>query len=277
MEFNIDPVLFTLGPLQVRWYGLMYVVGFVWATFIGKRLVDEGFFKVKKKDVDTLITYSMIGIFLGARIFYVFIYNFDYYASHPGQILAIWKGGLSYHGAFVGLFFGLILFAKKVKISFLEVWDAGVLMGALSVFFGRLGNFINGELWGRASDVPWAVIFPHAGTSPRHPSQLYEAIGEGLLVFLILWGLKNKMKISGILASWYPILYGTMRFLAEFFREPDTQMGYYLGFLTMGQILCLLMIGVGLGMRFYALKKNLKIQTSRTPSKLSMRGVKSSG
>ncbi|RLA60576.1 MAG: prolipoprotein diacylglyceryl transferase [Epsilonproteobacteria bacterium] len=277
MEFNLDPVFFSLGPLQVRWYGLMYVIGFVWATMVGKKLVDEGFFPVKKQDVDTLITYSMIGIFLGARIAYVFIYNWDHYINNPSEIWAIWKGGLSYHGAFAGLFFALLLFAKRVKLSVLQVWDAGVLMGALSVFFGRLGNFINGELWGRVSDVPWAFIFPTGGASPRHPSQLYEAVGEGLIVFIILWTLKNRMTISGILASWYPILYGIARFSVEFFREPDVQMGYYLGFLTMGQILCLLMIALGIGVRFYATKRNLVIQTSKTPFKVSMSGVKSSG
>ena len=277
MEVNIDPVFFSLGPLQVRWYGLMYVVGFVWATFIGKKLVQEGFFPVKKKDVDTLITYSMIGVFLGARIAYVFIYNWPYYSENPMQILSIWKGGLSYHGAFMGLFFALLLFAKRYKLSVLTVWDSGVIMGALSVFFGRIGNFINGELWGRASDVPWAMIFPTGGAAPRHPSQLYEAVLEGLLPFLFLWFMRKRVSTSGILASWYPILYGSGRFIAEFFREPDPQMGYYLGFLTMGQILCLLMIGLGIGMRIYATKKDLVIQTSSTPFRVSKMGVKSSG
>jgi len=277
MEVNIDPVFFTLGPLQVRWYGLMYVIGFVWATFIGKKLVEEGFFPVKKRDVDTLITYSMIGIFLGARIAYVFIYNWPYYSANPTEIFSIWKGGLSYHGAFMGLFFALLLFAKRFKLSVLTVWDAGVIMGALSVFFGRIGNFINGELWGRVSDVPWAMIFPTGGTSPRHPSQLYEAVLEGLLPFLILWFMRKRVTISGILASWYPILYGTGRFFAEFFREPDAQMGFYLGFLTMGQILSLLMILLGIGVRIYATRKDLVLQTSSTPLRVSMSGVKSSG
>ena len=277
MEVNLDPVFFTLGPLQVRWYGLMYVLGFVWATFIGKKLVDEGFFPVKRKDVDTLITYSMIGIFLGARIAYVFIYNWPYYSQNPVEIFSIWKGGLSYHGAFMGLFFALLLFAKRVNLSVLQVWDAGVIMGPLSVFFGRIGNFINGELWGRATDVPWAMIFPTGGTTLRHPSQLYEAVLEGLLPFLFLWFMRKKVTISGILASWYPILYGSGRFIAEFFREPDAQMGYYLGFLTMGQILCLLMIALGIGVRIYATSKNLVIHTSNTPLSVSKIGVKSSG
>jgi phosphatidylglycerol:prolipoprotein diacylglycerol transferase len=257
MLFNLDPTIFTLGPLSVRWYGLMYVLGFIWAGFIGKKLIKQGYFPLPIKYFDSLFSYALVGIVLGARVLFVLVYNPDYYFSHPWEIFAIWKGGLSFHGAFLGLMIALYFFARKVKLSVLVVWDSCVLMGALGIFFGRLGNFINGELWGRVTELPWGVIFPNAGGQARHPSQIYEALTEGLLVFAFLWLLKPRVKKAGVLASWYPISYGVARFFTEFFREPDPQLGYYLGFFSMGQILCVLLVLLGIGVQVHAAKRQL--------------------
>jgi len=253
----IDPVIFNLGPLQIRWYGLMYVIGFALGTLLLRKLVDQGFLHVVKKEVDNFITYTIFGVFLGARIFYVFIYNWDYYKNNLGDILAVWKGGLSYHGAITGMIVALYLFAKKNKISFLQVLDSAVLAGSIGVFFGRLGNFINGELYGRITDVPWGMVFKDGGPYPRHPSQLYEAFGEGVLVFIVLWMIKPKLKHHGLLFSIYFILYGVARFTVEYFREADVQLGYYFGnSMTMGQILCIGMILFGIGSFILCRKKS---------------------
>ena len=266
MTLNIDPVIFHLGSLQVRWYGLMYVVGFLIAGFLGKRLSREKFFEVTEKQVDTYITYTMVGVFLGARLTYCLIYNPSYYFAHPLEIPAIWQGGLSYHGAIIGLYFAVSLFAKNYSISNLQVFDVTALIGSQGIFFGRLGNFINGELYGRITDVPWGMVFPEGGPNPRHPSQIYQSFLEGLLVFVLLWILKRRFKIYGLLASCYLIFYGVARFIVEFFREPDTQMGYYLGIFTMGQILCFIMILGGAVLMYYSKKKNIPFQKGKKRS-----------
>jgi phosphatidylglycerol:prolipoprotein diacylglycerol transferase len=262
MTLNIDPVLFNLGPLQVRWYGLMYVIGFVIAGLLGKKLSREKFFEVTEKQVDTFVTYTMVGIFLGARLIYCLVYNPSYYLRNPLEIPAIWHGGLSYHGAIIGLYFGVSLFAKNYRISNVQAFDVTALIGSQGIFFGRVGNFINGELWGKVTDVPWGIVFPGAGPNPRHPSQLYEAFLEGIAVFILVWALKKKVKIYGLICSSYLISYGAFRFLTEFFREPDVQMGYYLGFLTMGQILCVVMILGGAFLFYYSKKKNIPIRVN---------------
>ncbi len=244
---NFDPAIFSIGPIQLRWYGLMYVVGFVVATYIYKRLIRENLFHAKEKDVDVLITYLLIGLFLGARIFYVFLYNWSFYSQNLLDIIAVWKGGLSYHGGLTGIIVGALLWAKKYRVLKLNILDASVIAASQGPFFGRLGNFLNGELYGRMSDVPWAMVFPHAGPYPRHPSQLYESIFEAGVVFLILWFNRGQMlKRPGFLGGLYLILYGVARFIIEFFREPDEQLGYLLfATFTMGHILCFLMIAAG--------------------------------
>lgn len=243
---SIDPVLFHLGPLQVRWYGLMYVFGYVLGAKLLGRLVDQGFFKIPKKAIDSYITYLIVGMFIGARLAYVFIYNWDEYSQNWLDIFAVWKGGLSFHGAVVGMVVSSWAFARRYQVSLLQVTDAMGLAGAPGLFFGRIGNFINGELYGRVSDVPWAMVFPDGGPFPRHPSQLYEAFLEGIVLSLILWGIKNRTSYYGIVTAVFVAGYGIFRFGVEFFREPDVQLGYYFGLLTMGQILCLLMVLVGI-------------------------------
>ncbi len=252
----IDPVIFSIGPLAVRWYGLMYVIGFVLAGFLLKRMIDEGFFQIGKEKIDSLITTEIIFMFLGARIAYVFIYNWDYYGSHLSEILSVWRGGLSFHGAAVGLFIGALYFAKKNKLPGFQVTDVVCITGPLGIMFGRIGNFINAELYGRTTDVSWGIIFPGGGPYPRHPSQLYESLFEGLILFLILWFAHKKVKSYGIITGVFFAVYGVFRYGIEFFREADAQLGYYFGgTTTMGQILCLIQILFGISLIVYALKK----------------------
>lgn len=258
---NLDPVIFDLGPLQVRWYGLMYVIGFIIAGQLFNRLSKQGFLQFTKKDIDNFITTMMIGMFLGARLVYVFVYNWDYYSQNLSELLAVWKGGLSFHGAIIGFVITMIIWAKKKNLSFFQISDSLALAGTPGMCLGRIGNFINGELYGRTADVPWAMIFPGGGPYPRHPSQLYEAFFEGLILFCVLWAVKQKVNRYGIISTLFLVGYGVARYFIEFFREADSQLGYYFGgTTTMGQILCLLMIGAGLFVFYMSSKKNVKIE-----------------
>ncbi len=252
---NIDPIIFSIGPVSVRWYGMMYVIGFVIANYLLKKLVDRGFYKIPKESIDTMITTMLICMFLGARFAYVFIYNWDYYSGHLGELLYVWQGGLSFHGALAGLLFGGWYFARKNGVSWAQVMDATALAGTPGLFFGRMGNFINGELYGRVTDSAFGIVFKTGGPYPRHPSQLYEAFAEGLLLTLILWFIMTKVKRHGVIACSFVIGYGFFRYFIEFFREADQQLGYYFGgTTTMGQILCILMIIFG----FFAIYLNSK-------------------
>lgn len=256
---DLSPVLFDLGPVQIRWYGLMYVIGFIIAGLILKHLVKQNFFKISLDKIDSLVTMMIVCMFIGARAAYVFIYNWDYYSENLMDLLAVWKGGLSFHGALAGLLVGGYLFARQNKIAWFQVMDAVALAGTPGMFLGRIGNFINGELYGRITNSPVGIIFPEGGPYPRHASQLYEAVLEGLVLGLILWAVKQKIKIYGIISGLFVSFYGVFRFAIEFFREPDSQLGYYFGFITMGQILCFLMVFTGMGIILYSKKKNITI------------------
>jgi phosphatidylglycerol:prolipoprotein diacylglycerol transferase len=269
---NIDPALIHFGAIQIRYYGLMYLTGFILCYYLLKYRRKNGLFGLEPIQVQDLYTYIMVAMMVGARTFYVFVYNWDSYKNNPIQALYIWQGGLSFHGAAVGFIIAMILFSRKHKIGFWHLADHVATGSALGIFLGRIGNFTNGELWGRPTTVPWAVIFPQADMQPRHPSQLYQALAEGLLVFLLLVWIDSRerkkylvkvekkgktevtWKRSGILASCFLIFYGTGRFMMEFFREPDAQLGYYFGYFSMGQILCFLMILPGI----YLLLMNLR-------------------
>lgn len=257
---QIDPVIFSLGPLQIRWYGLMYVVGFLFASYLFKVLIRRSFFKITEEKVDTLVTTMIISMFIGARLTYVFVYNWDYYSQHLMELFSVWQGGLSFHGALVGLIVGGVIFSRQNKIQWLQVMDSVALAGSLGLFFGRIGNFINGELYGRITTHWLGVVFPTGGPLPRHPSQLYEAFLEGILLTIILWIVLKRVKNYGIISSLFLVGYGTFRFIVEFFREPDQQLGFYFGSMTMGQILCSLMIISGIGLWVYVNKNKTKLQ-----------------
>lgn len=268
MVVEIDPIIFSIGPLAVRWYGMMYVVGFVLGGFLLKKLSKRGFFPLPITKIDSLITYLIIGMFLGARLAYVFIYNWDYYRHNLSELLMVWQGGLSFHGAIVGLVAGGYLFARRNGITLFQVMDNVALAGCQGLFFGRMGNFINGELYGRVTDAPVGMIFPAGGPYPRHPSQLYEGVLEGIVLSAILWFLLPRVKRYGVISAAFLIGYGVFRYIVEFFREADSQLGYYFGnTTTMGQILCLIMILIGVAWAKIALSKGKAITLASPDAK----------
>ncbi len=252
----IDPVLFSIGPLSVHWYGIGYVVGILFAWWYGRKLVTTA--RLWRNDtapmeplaLDDFVLWAALGVVLGGRLGYVFFYNPAFYLSHPMEIPAVWDGGMSFHGGILGTTVAMILFARKRGIPVWSMFDtiaAGVPVGLGVV---RIANFINSELWGRISDVPWAFYFPNGGPFPRHPSQLYEAALEGLVLFIVLalliWK-GNKLKKPGFIAGSFVTGYGLSRILVEFFREPDAQLGYLFGgWLTMGMVLSVPMVLLGL-------------------------------
>jgi phosphatidylglycerol---prolipoprotein diacylglyceryl transferase len=258
----IDPVIFSLGPLQVRWYGAMYVVGFLVGGAILKYLSDKKFWPLPKDSIDRYITWLIIGMFLGARLTYVFIYNWDYYSENFLDLFSVWKGGLSFHGAVIGMCLATWRFARKHNLHFFQIADCMAVAGSPGLFFGRMGNFINAELYGRVTDSWTGVVFPGGGPFPRHPSQLYEGVLEGIVLFLILFWLHRREKYYGYCTSVFLLGYGTFRFAVEFFREPDAQLGYYFGIFTMGQILSFLMLPLAYFTYRYANK--LKINNPLT-------------
>jgi len=251
---HIDPVLIHIGPLQMRWYGLMYIVGFVVAYFILVAQCRRRQLPMSKLEIEDLLTSAILALVIGARVGYCLIYNPGYYFSNPLKFLAVWEGGMSFHGGLIGLLLTGWIFARVKKKSYLMLADLGAVAATPGLFFGRMGNFINGELFGRITDAPWGMVFPGGGPYPRHPSQLYEAFCEGLLLFFILYFLSRKVKKDGILISVFLMFYGLFRFIIEFFREPDPQIGFVIGTLSMGQILCILMMMFGAGLLAWRLK-----------------------
>jgi len=246
---HIDPVLLHLGPLQVRWYGLMYVLGFCASYYLVLQQIKTTRFTALEKHFENLNLTLIICLILGGRLGYVLFYNPVYYFHHPLEIPATWSGGMSFHGACLGLLIGGALFCRRTGLDFWKGVDIYAVTVPIGLGLGRLGNFINGELFGRVSDVPWAMVFPYGGPQSRHPSQLYEMALEGILLFTVLWLLRHKPWRSesrnwphGSLLSLFLILYGVFRIGVEQFRQPDQQIGFFLGFLTMGQILSSLMI-----------------------------------
>ena len=252
MEFpNIDPVAIDLGFFQIRWYALAYLGGFLGGWFTADRLVrlyPDGT-RPNRNDIENLVTWVVIGVVLGGRLGYVLFYNLSYFIETPGQILQMWRGGMSFHGGMLGVLIGISTYALIQKISLLRVGDVVAAVVPIGLGLGRLSNFINGELYGRPTDAPWGVIFPHSGDGiPRHPSQLYEAVLEGLVLFTILNLMLRKESIRnrpGIVIGMFGVLYGAFRILIEFFREPDAHIGYLWGGISMGQLLSLPMIIIG--------------------------------
>ncbi len=243
---QIDPVIFEIGPLAVRWYGMMYLLGFTAAYFIIRHLARYRDLKLAREGVSDLLFYCVLGLIAGARIGYVFFYNPSYYLRHPLEILAVWQGGMSFHGGLIGVIIATLIFCTRRKLSILLTGDILVAAAPVGLALGRLGNFINAELWGRVTDVPWGMVFPGGGPLPRHPSQLYEAFLQGPVLFLILCWLHRRRAPWGAPLLAFLLSYGVFRFIVEFVREPDAHIGFLWGGATMGQLLSLPMILAGL-------------------------------
>ena len=256
---NLDPVIFSLGLISIRWYSLAYVFGILIGWWYGKKLISNKSQLLKEKfnlkNFDDLITYIVISIIIGGRLGYVVFYNIEYYHSNPVDIFKIWEGGMSFHGALIGIILGTYIFSIRRKIETLFLLDVIACVSPIGIFFGRIANFINGELIGKVSSVPWGVVFPSLDLAPRHPSQLYEAVLEGLILFVILniIFLKKKYDI-GKCSCLFLIYYGIFRMISEYFREPDIQLGYIYDLASMGSILSFVVFLSGLAM-FYAIKK----------------------
>jgi phosphatidylglycerol---prolipoprotein diacylglyceryl transferase len=259
---HINPVFLSIGPLQFRWYGLMYVLGFVATYFILRSEVRRKQLPLTRDDVADLVFYGAMGVVLGGRLGYILFYDLGVYLADPLQIFAVWKGGMSFHGGFLGVILSFVLFARRKKISFLNLIDMAAQCAPVGLGLGRIGNFINGELYGRPTNVPWGMIFPGGGDLPRHPSQLYEAFLEGLVLFFIVRVMARRSDIAGIPAWTFCAGYGLFRFIVEFFRQPDAQLGTFLDFFSMGQLLSLPMFLAGSIMIFRLSRR--KILPSQT-------------
>lgn len=255
---QFDPIAIHAGPIAVHWYGIMYLVGFAIFYVLGLIRSRESWRGIDRKELEDLLFYGMLGVILGGRLGFVCFYQPEYYFSHPLEIFAVWQGGMSAHGGFLGVIVAILCFSWVKKKSPLKVGDFVAPLVPLGFFFGRLGNFINGELWGRAasSDLPWAMIFPQSGSdTPRHPSQLYEATLEGLVLFIVVWFYSRKPRPTGAVSGLFLSGYGCARFIVEFFREPDSYLGLQALSLSRGQWLSIPLIIVGAAMICWAYKK----------------------
>ncbi len=257
---DIDPVALTLGPLEIRWYALAYLAGFVlgwrYALYLAGRYEQGG---VDKNAVDDFFPWAILGVILGGRIGYALFYQFEFYLAEPLEILKVWRGGMSFHGGLLGAVAAMAVFAYYRKISLLRLTDLVCCAAPIGLFFGRIANFINGELFGRVTGAPWGVVFPAGGPAPRHPSQLYEALLEGLVLFAVLAVMARRDKIAarpGILSGVFLVGYGAARGFVELFREPDSQLGYIADLFTMGQILSVPMMICGFVLIAYALRRD---------------------
>ena len=248
---DLDPVFISLGPLEVRWYSLAYIFGILIGWWVAKKIIE---FKITDKNIvfdvrlfDDLISYIIFSMILGGRIGYIIFYNFSYYYNNPLDVFKIWEGGMSFHGALIGIIVGTYLFSKKAKINYFFFLDIIAAVAPIGIFFGRIANFINSELYGKPTDIFLKVVFPQVDKIPRHPSQLYEALLEGVVLFsiLIIFSFKKNIKI-GLCSSIFMILYGVFRVISEQFREPDIQIGYLFNLFSMGSFLSFLMILIGL-------------------------------
>lgn len=243
----IDPIIFSIGPVALRWYGMMYLIGFLGAMFIANKAADKSGGEWTRDQVSDLLFYGFLGVILGGRIGYVFFYQFDYFLAEPLYLFKIWAGGMSFHGGLLGVIAAVYIFARKTNKSFLRVGDFVVPLVPIGLGMGRLGNFINAELWGRQTDVPWAMVFPTDSLQlPRHPSQLYEFFLEGVVLFAILTVVTRKPRSLGLASGIFLIGYGVFRTIIEFFREPDAHLGLYFSFISKGQILSIPMILAGM-------------------------------
>jgi phosphatidylglycerol:prolipoprotein diacylglycerol transferase len=246
---GFDPIALQVGPLAIRWYGLMYLIGFVIGLLLGRyRANAHPWTGWSKREVDDVLFYVVLGVVIGGRLGYVFFYRPEHYLANPIEILYVWQGGMSFHGGFLGVLVAMALFARKAGKRWIAVTDFIAPLIPHGLATGRLGNFINAELWGRPSDAPWAMVFPNVDSTPRHPSQLYEFALEGVAMFVILWLFASKPRPVGAVSALFLILYGTFRFIVEFTRQPDDYLGLLAFNLTMGQWLSLPMVLLGVAL-----------------------------
>lgn len=257
----IDPVLLRLGPLQLHWYGFMYAMAFLIAYLLFQYSKPGKNFPLKAEQKDNLLIALIFGVLLGGRLGYILFYNLPYFLANPAKLIAVWEGGMSFHGGLLGVGLVIAIYSYKHQLKFLQIADLACFCAPLGIFFGRLGNFINAELYGRISpNSQFCFNFPTDPANCRYPSQLFEAGLEGLLLFLILFIISRRPNLKiGQITSLFLILYGTFRFMVEFFREPDLQIGYLLGIFTLGQIFCLLMVLAGFILLFRTGKKASKM------------------
>jgi phosphatidylglycerol:prolipoprotein diacylglycerol transferase len=244
----ISPVALQIGPLAIHWYGLMYVAAFLAFLILGRqRTTRQPWHGLAPNDVEDLLFWGMIGVIVGGRLGEVLFYQPGYYWAHPDQIIALWNGGMSFHGGLIGVLIATTVWAHRRRRTFLQVTDFIAPLVPLGLCFGRLGNFINGELWGRVAppDLPWAMIFTRADPWPRHPSPLYQALGEGLTLFVVLWWFSARRRTPGVVSAAFLVGVGTLRFIAEYFREPDTGIFGFSYVMSMGQWLSLPLVGAG--------------------------------
>ena len=250
---SLDPIIFKIGFITIRWYSLAYILGILIGWWLGKKIIT---FKSKinnretlSKNFDDLITYLIISIIIGGRMGYVLFYNFEYYIENPFDIIKIWEGGMSFHGGLIGVIIGVLFFCDFKKNFSLIYLDVIACVAPIGLFFGRIANFINSELFGKPSSLPWSIIFPKIDNVPRHPSQLYEAMLEGVVLFLIMLFLTFKIKLNnGVSASIFLVFYGVFRIFSEYFREPDVQVGYIFNIFSLGTLLSFIMVICGLVM-----------------------------
>ncbi|MBC6440871.1 MAG: prolipoprotein diacylglyceryl transferase [Rhodospirillales bacterium] len=262
----IDPTLVEIGPFAVRWYALAYIAGILLGWRYAIRLLEASPSGLTRKMLDDFLVWATLGIVLGGRIGYVLFYKIGYFIYHPVEIAYLWQGGMSFHGGMLGVALVVYLFARKNKNSIPAFGDLIACVAPIGLFFGRIANFINGELFGRPSDVPWAMYFPHDPGIARHPSQLYQAFLEGFVLFVVLWYVWSKTPLRdrpGAISGVFLVGYGVARSTAEFFREPDAHLGFIIGGATMGQLLCLPMIAIGI----WLIKRAKPIDPPRKPRK----------
>ena len=256
---NFSPIAIQIGPFGLRWYALAYLAGIITAWILTKRNINKYNLGISNTQLDDLVFYTTLGIILGGRIGYVCCYGSNFFLKNPLEIFAIWHGGMSFHGGIVGVILGLYYFSHKEKIPFLKITDIVALYVPIGIFLGRIANFINGELWGRVTSVNWAVKFPTGGYLPRHPSQIYEALSEGVLMFILLtllWKKEFVRENHGIISSMFLIIYASSRIYMETFREPDAQIGFIWNFITMGQLLSMPFLILGIFILSNTIKKS---------------------
>src|SRR5882724_8660011 len=245
---EIDPVLLQLGPFAIRWYALAYIAGLVIGWQIVRRVCEQPPKVLSPAKIDDFLLWASLGVILGGRLGYVLFYKPLFYLSNPLAILTVWEGGMSFHGGFLGVIVAVVVFALRNKVDPFMLGDLMAIVSPIGLLFGRLANFINGELWGRVTDVSWAMVFPRGGPLPRHPSQLYQAFFEGvvlLIVVMAVWRLTDGRRRPGLLCGVFGVGYGVARVVGEFFREPDAHLGYLWGPLTMGMLLSVPVIAAG--------------------------------